>query len=169
MVCPCLSGKSQTVRYRSKQLKVRFLNGQLVRAVWCELLSDSGNWKSTRLFIGTDALMSAEEVLEAYGLRWSIESMFNQLKLAWGLKEAWQKTRQTLHRWVHITMAGYGLVQLLSCLRSESVFQLCQHSLWRKGAPQTAGQIRKGLLNNFRHVAVRQWWNRKRKKFEPPN
>lgn len=164
-----LYSKKQRVRYRSKRLKARFLKGLLVRAVWCELLSDSGNWKSTRLFISTEASMSAEEVLEAYGLRWSIESMFNQLKLAWGLKEAWQKTRQTLHRWVHITMAGYGLVQLLSCLESESVAQLCQHSPWRKGAPQTAGQIRKGLLHNFRHVAIRRWWNRKCQKFEPPD
>ncbi|WP_419644657.1 hypothetical protein, partial [Thiolapillus sp.] len=40
--------------------------------------------------------------IEAYGERWSIESMFNQLKLSWGLKEAWQQTRQTLHRWVHL-------------------------------------------------------------------
>lgn len=164
-----LYGKMRTIRYRSKQLKARFLNGQLVRAVWCELLSESGSWKSTRLFISTDASMSAEEIIEAYGLRWSIESMFNQLKLAWGLKEAWQKTRQTLHRWVHITMTGYGLVQLLSCLGSESVAQLCRHSPWRKGITQTAGQIRKGLLANFKHVTVRQWWNQKCKKIEPPN
>ena len=26
--------------------------------------------------------------------------MFNQLKLTWGLKEAWQQTRQTLYRYV---------------------------------------------------------------------
>lgn len=99
----------------------------------------------------------------------AIESMFNQLKLAWGLKEAWQKARQTLHRWVHITMAGYGLVQSLSCLGNESVAQLCRHSSWRKGVPQTAGQTRNGLLANFRHVAVRQRWNRKCQKFEPPD
>ncbi|WP_293649618.1 hypothetical protein [Thiolapillus sp.] len=56
--------------------------------------------------------------------------MFNQLKLSWGLKEAWQQTRQTLHRWVHLTLVGYGLIH---------------------------------------HVPVRQWWNRKCRKFEPPN
>ena len=164
-----LYGKQQVLRYRSKLLKAKFLKGRIVRATWCEFLSDSGNWKSTCLMISTDTSMTAEQVIEAYGLRWSIESMFNQLKLAWGLKEAWQKTRQTLHRWVHITMVGYGLVQLLSCLGSDSVAQLCQHSPWRRGAPQTAGQIRKGLLVNFRHVAVRQWWNRKCRKFEPPD
>jgi hypothetical protein len=164
-----LYGKMRTIRYRSKILKARFLKGRLVRAVWCELLSENGNWKSTRLFLSTETTMSAEEVIESYGLRWSIESMFNQLKLAWGLKEAWQKTRQTLHRWVHITMAGYGLVQLLSCLGEDSITQLCMHSPWRKGVPHTAGQIRKGLLIIFKHVSVRRWWNRKCKKFEPPD
>jgi hypothetical protein len=76
--------------------------------------------------------------------------MFNQLKQAWGMKEAWQQTRQTLHRWVHITMAGYGLVQLLSCLNSQAVAVLCQHSPWPKHQPQTAGQIRTGLVNILR-------------------
>uniref|UniRef100_UPI003AF7F95C hypothetical protein n=1 Tax=Thiolapillus sp. TaxID=2017437 RepID=UPI003AF7F95C len=48
-----------------------------------------------------------------HGWQRSIESMFNQLKLSRGLKEAWQQTRQTLHRWVHLTLVGYGLIQLL--------------------------------------------------------
>ncbi len=164
-----LYGKEQVVRYRSKVLKARFLEGQLVRAVWCEFQSDSGRWKSTCLLLSTDTTLSPEQVIESYGLRWSIESMFNQLKLAWGMKEAWQQTRQTLHRWVHITMVGYGLVQLLSCINSTAVKELCRHSPWREGNPQTAGQIRKGLVRIFRHVAVRQWWNSKCKKFEPPD
>ncbi len=71
---------------------------RLVRAVLCEFQSDSGKWKSTCLLLSTDTTLTAEQVIESYGLRWSIESMFNQLKLAWGMKEAWQQTRQTLHR-----------------------------------------------------------------------
>lgn len=164
-----LYGKKQDVRWRSKVLKARFLNGQLVRVVWCEFKSDNGNWKSTCLLLSTDTTLMPEQVIENYGLRWSIESMFNQLKLAWGMKEAWQQTRQTLHRWVHITMVSYGLVQLLSCLNSEAVEQLCCHSPWRGGNPVTAGQIRKGLVCILRHVAVRAWWNTKCKKFEPPD
>ena len=70
--------------------------------------------ESTRLLISTDASMSAEEVIEACSVRWPIESMFNQLKPAWGLKEAGQQTRQTLLRWVHITNIGYALIELLS-------------------------------------------------------
>lgn len=167
--CLKLYGKEQVLRYRTKLAKARFLDGMLVRAVWCEFLSDKGQWKSTCLLLSTDVTMSAEQVIESYGLRWSIESMFNQLKLAWGLKEAWQQTRQTLHRWVHITMIGYGLIQLLSCIESETVKRLCQHSPWRAGSPVTAGQIRKGLLKNLMNVRVREWWDRKCKKFEPPD
>ncbi|SFJ08840.1 transposase, partial [Nitrosomonas sp. Nm34] len=113
--------------------------------------------------LSTDTTLTAEQIVESYSLRWSIEPMFNQLKQAWGMKEAWQQTRQTLHRWVHITMAGYGLVQLLSCLNSQAVAALCQHSPWRKHQPQTAGQIRTGLVNILRHVAIRSWWNAKYK------
>jgi len=164
-----LYGKEQVVRYRSKILKARFLNGRLVRVVWCEFKSESGNWKSTCLLLSTDTELTPEEVIESYGLRWSIESMFNQLKLAWGMKEAWQQTRQTLHRWVHITMIGYGLVQLLSSLKSDVVDGLCCHSPWRHENPRTAGQIRKGLVYIFRHVRIRDWWSPTCKKFKPPD
>lgn len=164
-----LYGKDQVVRFRSKLVKARFLDGRLVRAVWCEFNNEQGDYKPTSLLLSTDTTLSPEQVIESYGKRWSIESMFNQLKLSWGLKQAWQQTRQTLHRWVHLTMTGYGLVQLLGYLNNETVQALCHHSPWRRDNPVTAGQIRKGLVMNFRHVNVRAWWNRKCKKFEPPN
>ncbi|RUM51635.1 MAG: transposase, partial [Marinomonas sp.] len=117
--------------------------------------------------LSTDTSLTPEQVIESYGQRWSIESMFNQLKCAWGMNEAWQQTRQTLHRWVHITMVSYGLVQLLGCLNSPGVAALCCHSPWRRGAPTTAGQIRLGLVRILMHVPVHRWWDRKCKKFEP--
>jgi len=113
--------------------------------------------------------MTAVEVIESYGIRWSIESMFNQLKLAWGLKEAWQQTRQTLHRRVHLTIVGYGLVQLMSGLNGQLMDDLCCHSPWRKDNPKTAGKIRKGLGFILRHVRVIDWWSPTYKKFEPPD
>lgn len=161
-----LYGKEQVVRYRTKIAKAYFLNGLRVRAVWCELQSDSGRWKTASLLLSTDTSLTAEQVIESYGLRWSIESMFNQLKLSWGLKEAWQQTRQTLHRWVHITMAGYGLIQLLSCINSDEVAELCKNSPWRRHNPVTAGQIRKGLARILMHVPVSAWWNVTCKKVE---
>jgi len=164
-----LYGKKQTVRYRSRIVQVRFLDGKLVRAVWSEFKHSDGSWKKASLILSTDISMTPEEVIESYGLRWSIESMFHQLKQAWGLKEAWQQSRQTLHRWVHITMIGYGLLQLLSLTESEEVDALCCHSPWRKGNPRTAGQIRKGLVKELKHVAIRRWWNKTCKKFQPPS
>ncbi len=83
-----LYGKEQTVRYRSKLVKERFLDGHLVRAIWCEFKSDNGGYKSTSLLLSTDTSLTAEQVIESYARRWSIESMFNQLKLSWGMKEA---------------------------------------------------------------------------------
>ena len=163
-----LYGKKQLVRYRSATLKARFLDGQLVKAIWSQLQNDDGTWKSPCLILSTDSALSAEQIIEAYGLRWPIEPMFHELKQAWGMKEAWQQTRQVLHRWVHITMVGFGLTQLLSCISNPKVAELCNHSPWRRGNPITAGQIRKGLLYIFRHVEVRAWWNPKCKKFEPP-
>ncbi|WP_419601673.1 transposase, partial [Thiolapillus sp.] len=96
MVTLPLYGKEQEVRYRSKVLMAHFLGGRLVRVVWCEFKSESGHWKKAHLLLSTDAILTPEQIIEAYGERWSIESMFNQLKLSWGLKEAWQQTRQTL-------------------------------------------------------------------------
>ena len=163
-----LYGKEQKVRYRSRIAKARFLEGLPVQAVWCEFQSERGNWKAPCLLLSTDTSLSAEQVIESYERRWSIESMFHQLKQVWGLKEAWQQTRQTLHRWVHLTQVGYGLIQLLSSLNTPEVNGLCVHSPWRRNNPKTAGQIRKGLVYLFRHVAVRQWWNPKCHKFHLP-
>ncbi len=161
-----LYGKEQYIRYRTRLVKARFIDGKQVRAVWCELLNDAGEWCAPSLLLSTNTALSAEEVIEDYGKRWCIESMFNQLKLAWGLKEAWQQTRQCLHRWVHITCVGYGLLQLLSCSDSLAVQHLCNHSPWRKENCQTPGQIRKGLQKILMHVDVRGWWNLKSEKLK---
>ena len=164
-----LYGKEQTVRFRTRIAKARFLKGQLVRAVWCELQIGKGDWTTARLLLSTDTTMTALEVIEAYGLRWSIESMFNQLKNLWGVKEMWQQTRQTLHRWVHLTTIGYGLLQLLTLVLGENAEPLCIEAPWRVRDPITAGRVRLGLIKNFCNVNVRRWWNQKRQKFEPPN
>ena len=64
-----LYGKEQVVRYRSKLVKVRFLDGQLVRVVWCEFKSDNGNWKSTCLLMSTDSTLTPVQVIESYGCK----------------------------------------------------------------------------------------------------
>nr|WP_255711983.1 transposase [Marinagarivorans cellulosilyticus] len=164
-----LYGKKQTIRYRSKLVKVRFLEGRMVIAVWSELENKDGAWKPARLFLSTDTALTPVQLIESYGRRWSTETMFNQLKLQWGLKEAWQQTRQTLHRWVHITNVAYGILQLLTCINSDEVLHLCQLSPWRKNEPITAGLIRKRLARILMHVPIQSWMNLKCKKISVLN
>ena len=163
-----LYGKEQRVRYRTRIVKARFLDGQLVRAVWCELDKGKAQWSKTRLFLSTDTSLSAERVLESYGMRWSIESMFYQLKELWGMGQAWQQRRQTLHRWIHLMTIGYGLLHMLTLALGENAAPLLKYAPWRVQNPTTAGRIRLGLIKHFRYVNVRSWWNQKRKKFEAP-
>ncbi len=139
-----------------------------VRAVWCELDRGKGQWTKTRLFLSTDTTLTSEQVIEDYGLRWSIESMYYQLKQLWGLKEAWQQRRQTLHRWVHLTTVGYGLLHLLTLVLGDKAGPLVTDAPWRKPDIITAGRIRLGLTKHFRHVNVRSWWNERCKKFQAP-
>ena len=164
---PFLYGKKQKVRYRSRVVLCRFMKGLMVRAVWCELLGANGEWTKTRLLISTDPTLTPEQMIEDYSLRWSIEPMFNQLKNAWGLKQAWQQTHRVLHRWFHIKTVGYGVLQLLRCFEEQSALELCQHSGWRKENIVTAGQIRIGLRRILMHVKVRDWWSRKAQKIVP--
>lgn len=77
-----LYGKDQKLRYRTRLVKARFLNGRLVRAVWCEFAKEDGSWKQASLILSTNTELTAEAVIAEYGIRWSIEPMFNQLKLA---------------------------------------------------------------------------------------
>ncbi|PVZ68286.1 hypothetical protein [Pelagibaculum spongiae] len=145
----------------------RFLDGKLVKAVWSQLQNERGEWKPAALIICTDTKISAEAIIQAYARRWSIETAFNQLKLAWGMKECWQQSKQVLMRWMHLMMAGYGLVQLLTCLKASALAKLSNHSPWRQDHPTTAGHLRRGLVRDLMHVNVRGWWHPKDQKFEP--
>jgi hypothetical protein len=72
-------GKEQRVRLRSPLAKARFLNGRLVRVVWCEFENDHkpGQWKTASLLLSTDTTLTAQQIVESDSLRWSIEPMFN--------------------------------------------------------------------------------------------
>jgi len=163
-----LYGREQKVNYRTAIAKARFLDGQLVRFVWCEFEDDKGK-KRPRLLLSTNIELSGLEVILAYEKRWCIEPMFNQLKNAWGMKQAWQQTRQVLHRWVHIITLGYVLPQLLAIKCPDTIDGLLANAPWQRNKPTTAGRIRLGLLKYFSHVRVRDWWDVKSQKFQPPD
>jgi hypothetical protein len=107
-------GQRQTVYYRSCLARARFLDGQQVRAVWSQIENNDGSLRQPRLILSTDLGLSATRILLAYNRRWSIEDLFNQLKNRWGWKDAWQQSRQVLHRWTQILSTSYALPQLLA-------------------------------------------------------
>ena len=97
-----LYGKLEVARYRTCLVAARFLRGRVVRAVWVELERPDRRDKprQQRLLICTDPALSAPLVISGYAKRWAVESLFRNLKHGFGLKDAWQQSRQALMRWV---------------------------------------------------------------------
>jgi hypothetical protein len=171
---PCTSaqlfiyGKLRTVRYRSVIAKARFLDGYLVRAVWVCFEDEKRGVTQERLILATNIDLTPHEVIEVYAKRWAIEPMFNQAKNNWGWSETWQQSRQAVHRWLHILGIGYALPQILAIKGGEDIAKLANTAPWRMKDPVTAGRVRSGLARIFGHFPIRDWWNQKSRKFEPP-
>ncbi len=163
-----LYGKKQIVRYRSAVCLAKFLKGRKVRAVWMQFEDADGNFSKTRLLLATLSDLSAKEIFTFYARRWAIENLFNQMKNNWGWREAWQQSRQVLHRWTQILSVAYALPQLLATYSEEQLQGWLNATPWRRKQPVTAGRIRVGLQMIFGNVRVRNWWNPKCRKFEPP-
>lgn len=163
-----LYGKKQLVRYRTAVCLARFLKGKSVRAVWMQFEDSNGNLSKTKLLLSTSPELSARELFTFYARRWSIEDLFNQMKNNWGWKEAWQQSRQVLHRWTQILSVAYALPQLLATYNSAELNEWLKITPWRRKRSVTAGRVRLGLQMIFSNVRVRDWWNPKCRKFEPP-
>src|SRR4051794_9786510 len=120
-----LYGKLEVVRYRTCLVAARFLHGRVVRAVWVELERPDQRDKPRvqRLLIGTDPALSALEVISGYAKRWAVEALFRNLKHGFGLKDAWQQSRQVLMRWVSVAAAAW--------------FRICRFRVTRRA--ETAG------------------------------
>jgi len=164
-----LYGKWQWVRYRSTVCLAKYMKGRQVRAVWMQFEDSAGNLSKQRLLLSTSATLSAEEIFSHYSRRWSIEDLFNQLKNRWGWKESWQQSRQVLHRWTQILSLSYALPQLLATYCGDQVQSMMQITPWRVKRQVTAGRVRLGLQIILGNVRVRDWWNPKCRKFEPPD
>lgn len=138
------------VHYRSAVALAHFLDGRNVRAVWAKMEREDVSFSGQRLILCTDLSLSATRILQAYGKRWSIEDMFNQLKNRWGWKEAWQQSRQVLHCCSQILAVGYASPQLLALRGEEQMQALAALAPWRAEQPITAGLVRLGLTRIFR-------------------
>ena len=164
-----LYGKQQRIRYKSIVVKARFIKGNQVRSVWVRFEDDNGNLMKERLILSTNTDLSPCEIITTYAKRWCIENMFGQMKNSWGWKEAWQQTRQVLHRWTQILSIAYAIPQLLALKGGKKINALSILTPWRQNKCVTAGQVRLGLKRILGHVRVREWWNPKSRKFEPPD
>jgi hypothetical protein len=163
-----LYGKWQGVRYRSAQVKARFLKGQVVRVVWVQFEAEDGSLGATRVLLATEADLRPEVIIKAYARRWPIEPLFNQLRHGWGWLDAWQQSRQVLARWVQLVFVAYALAQLLVLKGGDHLAALTQLTPWRQDRPVTAGLVRLALQRILGQVNLRAWWDPTSRKFQPP-
>jgi hypothetical protein len=71
------------------------------------------------------------------------------------------------HRWFHILGIGYACCN--SAIKGgPEVTKLANTTPWREKDPVTAGRVRSGLVRIIGHFLIRDWWNRKSRKFGPP-
>jgi DDE superfamily endonuclease len=151
-----LYGKLEVVRYRTCLVAARFLHGRVVRAVWVELERPDRPDKPRvqRLLICTDPTLSALAVISGYAKRWAVESLFRNLKHGFGLKDAWQQSRQVLMRWVTVLAAGYAVNQMLAFADPVRLASLAEPAPWRAPGTRTAGLVQAGIARILREVGL---------------
>jgi hypothetical protein len=151
-----LYGKLEVVRYRTCRVAARFLRGRVVRAVWLELERPDRRDKPAeeRLLLCTDPDLPALEVIRSYAKRWAVEPLFAAMKHGWGLKDAWQRSRQGLMRWVTILAAGHALAQMLAYADPAHLPGLADPAPWRPPGTRTAGLIQAGIARLLRVVGL---------------
>ena len=151
-----LYGKLAVVRYRSCRVAARFLKGRVVRAVWVELErpEQPDRPRQQRLLICTDPNLPALDVITAYAKRWAVEPLFKDMKHGWGLKEAWQRSRQGLMCWVTVRAVGYALTQMLAYTNPARLAGLARPAPWRPPGTQTAGVIQAGIARILRELGL---------------
>src|SRR6059058_4202145 len=148
-----LYGGLEVVRYRTCRVAARFLKGRVVRAVWVRLDRRDGAGEE-RLLVCTDPDLPAVEVITSYAKRWSIEPLFAAIKHGWGLKDAWQQSRQVLMRWVTILAVSYALNQMLAHTDPARIPGLAAPAPWRPAGARTAGLIQAGITRILRVVGL---------------
>src|SRR3954468_23237592 len=135
-----LYGQLEVVRYRTCRVAARFLKGRVVRAVWVRLERPDRPGEE-RLLLWPDPGLPAAQGITRYAKRWSVEPLFAAMKHGWGLKDAWQQSRQVLMRWVTILAAGYALNQMLAYADPARTPGLASPAPWRPPGTRTAGLI----------------------------
>lgn len=166
-VCVNIYGKMRRCRLRSAVVQARFLKGRMVRVVWCEIEHEKrkDEWSPTKLILSTETSLTPSEIIIIYARRWKIESVFNEMKNSWGLKNAWQQQRETLLRWVHLIHVAYGITQLLRFQMPTAMNELTGILPWRKKVFITNGLMRTFLQMNIQGLKIRDCWDKNAKIF----
>jgi hypothetical protein len=138
--------------------------------VWVQLERPDRRDKPTeeRLLICTDPDLPATEIITGYAKRWSVEPLFAAMKHQWGLKDAWQRSRQALMRWVTVLAAGDALSQILAHSDPARLPGLADPAPWRPPGTQTAGLIQAGFARILRAVGLPALLAAIPRKFDPP-
>ena len=157
-------GKMRLFQIYSLCAKVRFLKGHTCKIVWCRFKNDKDVWAQWHLLISTDCTLDGHCIAQTYALRWWTEPLFNELKNLFGLKDAWEQTRQVLSRWTMILCMAYGLPRLLSLCFDASTVESLFPIPWRNRRPITAGWIAEMIRYHFHRFPIRALWDRKTKK-----
>ncbi len=161
-------GKERLFQFHAFQAKVRFLNGRLCQMLWCRMQKDDGSFSNWFLLLGSDLSRSPEDMIRLYALRWAIEPMINDLKNRFGLKDAWQQSRQALARWTQMLTLAYGLTRLLALVLGPQKLARAFPIPWRRQPVATAGWMAKALAMFFYGLPVRNYWDRKQQKIILP-
>jgi hypothetical protein len=83
-----------------------------------------------------------------------VESLFRNLKHGFGLKDAWQQSRQVLMRWVTVVAVGYAIPQMLAFTDPARLAGLAEPAPWRAPGTRTAGLIQAGIARILREVGL---------------
>ncbi len=157
-------GRFRKIRYRTRVCRARFLKGRKVRVVWGRFENNKGLTES-RIFIATNTGLEGIDILRIYAKRWPVEPMFQQIKHSFGCRQLWQQKLRTLLRWMHLKMAGYALLQLLTVCKNQASVGISRIP-WRDQDTTTAGMLRFALAGIIPRLPIREGWNRYSQKYE---
>ena len=149
-------GKEVTIKYKEAVAKPRFLKGEVIKAVWLTF-DDS---QSIRLLIATDTHLSAQEIIERYAKRWDIESMFNELKNRFRLKDIMMHSPRNYYQFLYFKIWCFIIIKLSSIQFQTKIIQYIKDFLpWRvhhkKGVTITAGSTKLALVGVFSTLHIR--------------
>jgi hypothetical protein len=138
------------VKYKEAICKARFLNYEIVKAVWVRF----DDAESMRLLISTDTTLSGEEIIRRYALRWDIESIFNELKNRFKFKMIMLQTPRSYYQFLYFKIWAFIIIKLSSIQFKQRVTDYIREMLpWRvhhkKGVTVTAGSTQLALQNIF--------------------